>query len=92
MVCGAVESTAQVQAEPAPSLLRLPRYLVHFSDGGAGMRHYDRELVEGQEISDGVNGVYVVERVKPPAAEGGLSHAWAAGQHGQHEPPRQGEP
>jgi hypothetical protein len=23
-------------AEPGPSLLRLPRYLVHFSDGGAG--------------------------------------------------------
>ena len=51
------------------------------------MRHYDQELVVGQEIRDGVNGVYVVERVKPPAAEGGLGHAWATGQHGQQEPP-----
>jgi hypothetical protein len=50
---------------------------VHFSDGGAGMRDYDRALHEGDEIRDGVNGVYLVARVKPPAAEGGLGHAWA---------------
>jgi hypothetical protein len=34
-------------------------------------------LHEGDEIRDGVNGAYLVARVKPPAAEGGLGHAWA---------------
>src|SRR5262245_18365111 len=29
------------------------RYLVHFSDGGAGMRHYSRPLQVGDDIEDG---------------------------------------
>jgi len=52
------------------------RYLVHFSDGGSGMRHRDGRLDEGDELNDG--GVrYVVERVEQPRHEHALGHCWA---------------
>jgi hypothetical protein len=38
------------------------RYLMHFSDGGSGMRHFDARLDEGGELREGVQ-QYVVERV-----------------------------
>jgi hypothetical protein len=53
------------------------RYLVHFSDGGAGMRNYPEPLTVGDVIRDGANGAYLIVRVKPPESEGGLGHAWA---------------
>lgn len=62
-----------------PSTLAVPvaRYLVHCSDGGAGMRSYSEPLTVGDLIRDGANGSYLIVRVRPPAAEGGLGHAWA---------------
>ena len=51
------------------------RYLVHFSDGGSGMRHRDEPLAVGAELSEG--GRYVVERVEPPPNPDALGHAWA---------------
>jgi hypothetical protein len=50
----------------------VPRYLVHFADGGAGMRDYPEPLTVGDLIRDGVNGTYRIARVEPPAAERGL--------------------
>ena len=40
------------------------RYLVHFDDGGSGMRHRDEPLAVGVELADG-GSVYRVERVEP---------------------------
>jgi hypothetical protein len=52
------------------------RYLIHFDDGGSGMRHRDEPLAVGDELSDG--GVaYVVERVEPAPNRMGFGHAWA---------------
>jgi hypothetical protein len=52
------------------------RYLVHFSDGGSGMRYRDEALSVGDELPDGGR-VYVVERVEQPGHEHALGHAWA---------------
>jgi hypothetical protein len=52
------------------------RYLVHFDDGGSGMRHRDEPLEVGAELHDG--GVrYGVERVEPPPNASAFGHAWA---------------
>lgn len=41
------------------------------------MRNYPEPLAAGQEIRDGVNGTYRVDRVMTPIAAGGLGMAWA---------------
>jgi hypothetical protein len=52
------------------------RYLVHFSDGGSGMRNRDAPLEPDDELVDG--GVdYVVERVEPAPNRMSFGHAWA---------------
>jgi hypothetical protein len=52
------------------------RYVVHFSDGGAGTRYVDKQLEAGAEISDG--GLrYAVVRVDQPTTPHVLGHAWA---------------
>jgi len=52
------------------------RYLVHFSDGGSGMRWQDAPLAAGTtELHDGGN-VYEIERVEPPPNPMGLGHVW----------------
>jgi hypothetical protein len=52
------------------------RYLVHFSDGGSGMRQRDTPLQPGDALSDG--GVdYVIERVEPAPNPMSFGHAWA---------------
>lgn len=38
------------------------RYIVHFSDGGAGPRYFDTQLEVGAELREG-DARYVVERV-----------------------------
>jgi hypothetical protein len=51
------------------------RYLIHFSDGGSGMRHRNEPLKAGVELTDG--GVrYRVERVEPPPNPSAFAHAW----------------
>jgi hypothetical protein len=52
------------------------RYLIHFSDGGSGMRHRDEPLDEGDEPSEGGRR-YVVDRVEQPPNPDALGHAWA---------------
>jgi hypothetical protein len=52
------------------------RYLVHFSDGGSGMRHRDAPLNESDELSEGAQR-YLVERVEQPGHEHALGHVWA---------------
>lgn len=52
------------------------RYLVHFDDGGSGMRWYDEPLDVGTELRDGTQR-YVVERVEQPPNPNALGHAWA---------------
>ena len=47
----------------------MPRYLVRFSDSGAGMRDYPEPLALDDEIRDGVNGDYEVVRVLLPQAQ-----------------------
>jgi hypothetical protein len=44
------------------------RYLVHFDDGGSGMRYRSEPLRVGAELTDGGRG-YRVERVEPPQPE-----------------------
>ena len=39
------------------------RYLVHFSDGGAGMRYRDTQLDAGDELTEGTQH-YTVERAR----------------------------
>ena len=50
------------------------RWLMHFSDGGAGMREYAKPREVGQEIRDGRNR-YRIVRVEPKTTRGGLGHA-----------------
>lgn len=45
------------------------RYLVHFSDGGAGPRNFDRELDVGAELHEWGRR-YEVDRVDQPSALG----------------------
>jgi hypothetical protein len=52
------------------------RYLVHFAEGGSGMRWYDEPLKEGGVVKDG-GFEYVVVRVIQPSRTTGLGHAWA---------------
>lgn len=52
------------------------RYLIHFSDGGSGMRYFDERLQVGAELSDGARR-YTVDRVKQPLSPTALGHAWA---------------
>jgi hypothetical protein len=52
------------------------RYLVHFSDGGSGMRYLDAPLKPGAELRDGGVG-YRVERVEPPPNPSAFGHVWA---------------
>ena len=51
------------------------RYLVHFDDGGSGMRYRDEPLTVGVELADGGT-VYQVERVEPPPNPNAFGHAW----------------
>jgi hypothetical protein len=50
------------------------RYLIHFSDGGSGMRFYDEPLEEGATVE---RGEYRVERVEQASYPQGLGRAWA---------------
>jgi len=50
------------------------RYLMHFSDGGTGVRHRDEPLDGGDELSDGT-ARYVVERDEQPGHQHALGHA-----------------
>jgi hypothetical protein len=50
------------------------RYLVHFSDGGSGMRYRAEPLAVGAELADGGR-VYRVERVEPPPNPSAFRHA-----------------
>ena len=52
------------------------RYLVHFDDGGSGMRNRDKPLEPGDEIVDG--GVrYRVLRVELAPSPSSFGHVWA---------------
>ena len=51
------------------------RYLVHFDDGGSGMRYRDELLAVGVELTEGGNR-YRVERVEPPPNPNAFGHAW----------------
>jgi len=49
--------------------------MVHFDDGGSGMRHREEPLEVGAELSDGPRR-YLVERVEQPGHGTALGHAW----------------
>jgi hypothetical protein len=51
------------------------RYLVHFDDGGSGMRHREEPLEVGTELREGGDR-YLVERVEQPRHGRALGHAW----------------
>jgi hypothetical protein len=51
------------------------RYMVHFDDGGSGMRHREEPLEVGAELRDGPRR-HLVERVEQPGHERALGHAW----------------
>jgi len=51
------------------------RYLVHFDDGGSGMRHRAEPLTVGVELADGGHR-YRVEWVEPPPNPNAFGHAW----------------
>jgi hypothetical protein len=51
------------------------RYLVHFSDGGSGMRYRSEPLTVGVVLADG-GARYRVERVEPPPNPNAFGHAW----------------
>ena len=53
---------------------RQHRFLVHFSDGGTGMRYYDRPPQVGDEISDGGT-TYTLVRVEEKTTRAGFGHA-----------------
>jgi hypothetical protein len=55
---------------------RQVRYLIHFSDGGSGMRICDERLVPGAELRDG-GARYRLLRVEHPPSPQGFGHAWA---------------
>ena len=52
-----------------------PRYLVHFSDGGSGLRRLDVLLEVGDEFRDG-GARYRVVRVEHPPNPSAFGHAW----------------
>jgi len=49
---------------------------LHFSDGGAGVREYDRPLTVGEEVPDSGQR-YRIVRVEGRKTRGGFGHAWA---------------
>jgi hypothetical protein len=51
------------------------QYIVHFGDGGSGMRHREERLEVGAELRDGPKR-YLVERVEQPGHGRALGHAW----------------
>jgi hypothetical protein len=53
-----------------------PRYLVHYSDGGSGMRRFETLVEIGQELSDG-GARYRVTHVEHPGNRHSFGHAWA---------------
>jgi hypothetical protein len=53
------------------------RYLIHFSDGGRGMRYRNAQLAAGDELREGAQR-YVVERVEQAPNPSALGHAWAS--------------
>jgi hypothetical protein len=53
------------------------RYLVHFDDGGSGMRYRSEPLAIGDELNDG-GSRYTVERVEPPPNPNTFGHAWVS--------------
>ena len=52
------------------------RYLVHYSDGGSGMREHDVVLAVGDEVTDG-GASYRVVQVEQPPHERAFGHVWA---------------
>jgi hypothetical protein len=52
------------------------RHLIHFDDGGSGMRMRKEPLEAGCELDDGGRR-YRVVRVEPPPNEQSFGHAWA---------------
>jgi hypothetical protein len=52
------------------------RYLVHFDDGGSGMRLRGEPLDVGCELTEGADR-YRVVRVEQPPNERSFGHAWA---------------
>ena len=52
------------------------RYLIHFSDGGSGMRTRDEPLEPGDELVDG-GGRYRVVRVELAPNPQAFVHVWA---------------
>jgi hypothetical protein len=52
------------------------RYLVHFSDGGSGMRYFTATPEVGETITDGRES-YTVERIEERVTRGGFGHVWA---------------
>ena len=52
------------------------QYLIHFSDGGSGMRSHDEPLEPGAELVDG-GGRYRVVRVEPVPSPQSFGHVWA---------------
>jgi hypothetical protein len=51
------------------------RYLIHFNDGGSGMRLRPEPLTVGTTLEDGGTN-YRVTRVEHPAHERTFGHAW----------------
>ena len=51
------------------------RYLIHYSDGGTGMRHLDEPQWRGDQVTDGAAS-YKVMRVDQPPSATGFGHAW----------------
>jgi len=51
------------------------RYLVHFDDGGSGMRQRPEPLTVGATLNDGGTS-YCVTSVEQPAHERTFGHAW----------------
>jgi hypothetical protein len=51
------------------------RYIVHFSDGGAGTRYADEQLKIGDELREG-DRHYQVERVEQQTTPYVLGRAW----------------
>jgi hypothetical protein len=53
-----------------------PRYLVHYSDGGSGMRRFDGLAEIGQELRNG-GSHYRIVHAEHPVNPGSFGHAWA---------------
>jgi hypothetical protein len=51
------------------------RYLVHFSDGGSGVRSFAARLTEGETFVEG-DTAYIVRRLDHTRSSARLQHAW----------------